>query len=199
MFSFNSLDIQGNIFYFKNCISEPDRYISFLEDNDNNTLSYQSIEKWKPWYASDDKNTLYGKQKRISNFLNTSDDFTNKRNLYLINSINDGFYMCTKYYCENHRITNFFIQKEFVINKYTSNIGMGAHIDAYSKEINNTYTILFYLNDDYKNGEIEFPDKKIIIKPEKGSILIFPANYTHIAHPVSSGVKYFALSQFFEQ
>lgn len=49
-----------------------------------------------------------------------------------------------------------------------------------------------YLNDDYKGGEIEFPNFEIKIKPEPGMLILFPSNYaySHIAHPVTEGTKY---------
>jgi predicted 2-oxoglutarate/Fe(II)-dependent dioxygenase YbiX len=49
-----------------------------------------------------------------------------------------------------------------------------------------------YLNDDYEGGEVEFVNFGIKIKPQPGMLLLFPSTYpyAHIAHPVTSGVKY---------
>lgn len=51
---------------------------------------------------------------------------------------------------------------------------------------------LLYLNDDYEGGELEFVHFDIKFKPKAGSLVLFPSNfaYEHIAHPVSSGLKY---------
>jgi hypothetical protein len=39
--------------------------------------------------------------------------------------------------------------------------------------------VLIYLNDDYKGGEINFPDWGICIKPVTGDIVMFPCHYIH--------------------
>jgi hypothetical protein len=51
---------------------------------------------------------------------------------------------------------------------------------------------ILYLNDDYEGGELEFTNFGLKIKPEAGSLFIFPSNfpYSHIAHPVTDGTKY---------
>lgn len=43
------------------------------------------------------------------------------------------------------------------------------------------YSVIFYLNDDYKGGEIYFPDHDIKIEPKKGMAVVFPSNgdYNH--------------------
>ena len=49
-----------------------------------------------------------------------------------------------------------------------------------------------YLNDNYSGGEIEFQHSGVKIKPEAGSIVIFPSNYlcVHEVMPVTSGTRY---------
>jgi len=51
---------------------------------------------------------------------------------------------------------------------------------------------VFYLNDDYEGGEIEFVHYGVKIKPEASSLILFPSNfaYSHIAHEVTKGTKY---------
>ena len=46
------------------------------------------------------------------------------------------------------------------------------------------YSAIFYLNDDYEGGEINFPNFDLTIKPEKGSAVFFPAGFEH-SHSVS--------------
>ena len=52
---------------------------------------------------------------------------------------------------------------------------------------------LFYLNDDFEGGNTEFrlPDKQVI-KPEQGSVLMFPPTwqYPHEGRPVTAGTKF---------
>ena len=51
---------------------------------------------------------------------------------------------------------------------------------------------LFYLNDDYEGGEIEFPSFDIKYKPEAGDLIMFPSSYAyrHKVNSVLSGIRY---------
>jgi hypothetical protein len=57
-----------------------------------------------------------------------------------------------------------------------------------------TYTI--YLNDDFTGGETEFLHKNMRVIPKKGTLAIFPANYTHThrGNPPLTGEKYIMTS-----
>lgn len=65
------------------------------------------------------------------------------------------------------------------------------HYDS-NTELGRVISAICYLNDDYEGGELEFINFGITIKPEKGTLILFPSNYAyrHIAHPVKSGTKY---------
>ena len=39
---------------------------------------------------------------------------------------------------------------------------------------------MYYLNDVSEGGETEFYHQKVKIKPEKGTLVIFPAYFTHL-------------------
>ena len=54
------------------------------------------------------------------------------------------------------------------------------------------------LSDGFVGGELEFPYFNTTIKLEKNSIAFFPSNfpYSHIAHPVTEGVKYSMVTWF---
>jgi predicted 2-oxoglutarate/Fe(II)-dependent dioxygenase YbiX len=53
-------------------------------------------------------------------------------------------------------------------------------------------SIVGYLNDDFEGGETLFDRQNIKVKPQAGSVLVFPAYYTHPhqALPVIRGRKY---------
>ena len=59
-------------------------------------------------------------------------------------------------------------------------------------------SFVYYLNDDYEGGEIQFKDHldSIPYKPKANSLIMFPANekYIHRVLPVTRGVKYAAIS-----
>jgi hypothetical protein len=61
-----------------------------------------------------------------------------------------------------------------------------------------TMSSVMYLNDEYDGGELWFPYLDLEFKPEYGDIVLFPSTYifAHAAKPVTSGVKYSAVTMF---
>ena len=57
-------------------------------------------------------------------------------------------------------------------------------------------SFLFYLNDQYGGGELEFPDLGLTIKPKKGMMIAFPSykEFAHKVHPVTWGHRYTLVS-----
>jgi hypothetical protein len=58
-------------------------------------------------------------------------------------------------------------------------------------------SMVYYLNDDYEGGEVEFKDHiGTPFKPSAGDLLIFPSSvdYVHRVLPITSGRKYAAIS-----
>lgn len=56
-----------------------------------------------------------------------------------------------------------------------------------------------YANDDYEGGELYFPRQDIVVPKEAGSLCLFPSGFTHPheSRPVTSGVKYSAVTWYF--
>ena len=57
-------------------------------------------------------------------------------------------------------------------------------------------SFLFYLNDQYGGGELEFYDLGLTIKPKKGMMIAFPSykEFVHKVHPVTWGHRYTLVS-----
>jgi len=87
-----------------------------------------------------------------------------------------------------HGICHFKVQK--------TKPGEGYHIWHFENDgmlhMNRIVTWMVYLNDVYEGGETEFLYLKKRIKPERGTLLIWPAGYTHThrGNPPLSGDKY---------
>jgi predicted 2-oxoglutarate/Fe(II)-dependent dioxygenase YbiX len=49
-----------------------------------------------------------------------------------------------------------------------------------------------------EGGQLEFPNFDLTISLDAGSVILFPSNfpYVHIAHPVTSGIKYSMVTWF---
>lgn len=57
---------------------------------------------------------------------------------------------------------------------------------------NRDISILFYLNDNYTGGELEFTSLGLKIKPKTGMMIAFPSykEFAHKVHSVTSGFRY---------
>lgn len=70
-----------------------------------------------------------------------------------------------------------FAVEEFRIKKYEPNDKdeFAVHVDVHNHSSARRYlAMLWYLNDDYENGETEFPRIQKVIRPITGNVLMFP-------------------------
>lgn len=79
--------------------------------------------------------------------------------------------------------------------------GIGEHFAPHNDHgftYVSTISTVTYLNDNYEGGELEFSKLGFKIKPEAGDIVVFPSTYiyTHASLPVTSGIKYAAVTMF---
>ena len=79
--------------------------------------------------------------------------------------------------------------------------GVGQHFGVHSDHgfsYNCTVSSVLYLNDDYEGGELWFPYMDVTFKPQKGDLVIFPSTfiYAHSSKPITSGVKYAAVTMY---
>lgn len=74
--------------------------------------------------------------------------------------------------------------------------GFPYHSDSVT-DIYNVFGLVFYLNDDYTGGELDYKDLNISIKPKANSMLIHRAHLIHGVKEVTSGTRY-AVSSFIE-
>ena len=85
--------------------------------------------------------------------------------------------------------------EEFRIKKYDPETKdrFDEHVDVVNHATaRRCLALLFYLNEVSTGGETEFPIHGRIIKPETGSVLVFPPTweYPHAGRPPVSGPKY---------
>lgn len=69
------------------------------------------------------------------------------------------------------------------------------HIDDHT-DYHRRVSTLYYLNEDYSGGEINFPRFNISIKPKANQMIIFPSTYVynHSVSPVTEGTRYAVVS-----
>lgn len=62
--------------------------------------------------------------------------------------------------------------------------------------VNRDISLLFYLNDDYEGGQLEFTQLQLTIKPKAGMLIAFPSylEFEHKVHPVTDGKRFSLVS-----
>ena len=103
---------------------------------------------------------------------------------------------CVTDYCAPYNITmNYMESINFV--KYEKNQHFYYHADHGFSYVCVVSSVV-YLNDDYEGGELSFYKLDLKFKPSYGDIIMFPSTYiyAHASLPVTSGVKYSAVTMF---
>ena len=85
-----------------------------------------------------------------------------------------------------------------LFRKYKAGTTMPRHEDSIHKMYGGGFTCLFYLNGDYKGGELKFQNNDITFKPTEGSLLIFPGHEPHEILLLEEGTRYMISAYFFK-
>lgn len=85
----------------------------------------------------------------------------------------------------------------FSLLKYSHSAEYHIHTD-HGSDNSRVLSMVACLGDSFEGGELEFNNFDLTIKLEKNSLVFFPSNfpYSHIAHPVTSGIKYSLVTWF---
>ena len=176
------------IHYYRNVIVDPEFLINLIERSDSSLTETSSIPKWSKWSASGDIEYTFGYQKR---FTNNVDIDLNSDIRRINNILREAILISSEDYSKTHGIDIGSLMP-LSISKYSTGKSMGPHVDDYGDGENPNISVVLYLNDNYDGGEIYFKEQDIKIKPEAGSIVIFPSvePYYHESLPVTDGIKY---------
>jgi hypothetical protein len=111
---------------------------------------------------------------------------------YILEMLNKIFQLVYKRSVELYDVAiNPFHKSALHIVKFVEGFHLGPHVDTLSSEGNHIASV-YYLNDDYTGGEINFPDHKLKIKPKPNSLIIFPGNenYLHEVRKIVGNDRY---------
>jgi len=180
----------GKIFYYKNVIKSPKDLVSLIDQTDEQLKNdNDAILKWKKWTASDDESYVFGYQKQTDpSKLKTSSDAIKQ----VYTTLTEALEVAGKNYCLATNL-EYFPPSPLSISKYIAGASMGPHVDTYPGDGKSpVMSGVLYLNDDYTGGELDFPLQGVRIKPEAGSIIIFPSvePFFHQSLEVVAGEKY---------
>jgi hypothetical protein len=97
---------------------------------------------------------------------------------------------CLNQYLEAYSAVVHKLEKPQLL-RYGKNQQFHYHVDDHPF-FTRRISLVYYLNDEYEGGDLEFSRQEVKVKAKKGDLLIFPANYMyqHKAHPVTDGIKY---------
>ena len=63
--------------------------------------------------------------------------------------------------------------------KFVKGFSLNPHVDTLSEESLHIASV-YYINDDYTGGEINFPNHNLKIKPKANSVIVFPGNENYL-------------------
>jgi hypothetical protein len=161
------------ILYVKNILPNSLELIDLIEKTDEKFTESDAIPQWRDWNPSSDKNFIYGKLK-TSKIFQLDQSCTEAKYIFeeIQNAIKNAFDIYKSNIDKN--IGNF---GHFSICKYFPGKAMGTHVDVdpTRENFNETVSGVLYMNDEYLGGELYFKNQDICIKPEAGSMVIFPS------------------------
>ena len=115
----------------------------------------------------------------------------------LINEFNQVFWSCYGEYAEEYAsIKEYPKHAIHGIKLQRTKVGEGYHVWHHEVgslgDTRRLFTFIVYLNDIEEGGETEFLYQHLRVKPEKGTVVIWPAGFTHThrGNPPLCGTKY---------
>lgn len=174
----------GKIFYYKGLLDSPEFLVRLIEKTNIKHSDKEMISQWRIWQSSD-KVSNFGFTKSIdpSKFDTSSDDIR-----FVYGSLISAIRLAANNY-SLHNNLDLGRQSPLSISKYSETKFMGPHTD---EKTGAHISGVLYLNDDYSGGELGFPNQGFSIKPEAGSMVIFPSTdpYVHDPKPAYGAERY---------
>lgn len=171
---YHPVEVEYRIFLIENFLLEDE--VNYLLDRAN----VASEEEWTIHYMSG--------VRRLAKLKFGRDDIDNlvKEGLYEItdnwvdkNLSIDNLTLTKKIDNRTQELFNFSDNLAFMgcgtIQRQYDGVPLKDHVDNHT-DPSLEYAVVFYLNDDYSDGEVFFVNQNIELKPRQGSILIFPTS-----------------------
>jgi hypothetical protein len=190
---FNPVIFTEKIYYYKNIIFHPEQLILALEESELSLSDDDAILPWEPWESSDG-DYVFGEKKST----NDKKYFSSSQQVqFVYGQLKNALTFVGDHYASSIGVAAG-KQAPISISKYFSGSEMGPHTDSFSPKAN--ISGVLYINDDYEGGELYFPNQDVRIKPEAGSIIMFPSvePYVHHSVKVTSGEKYISPAFWFK-
>ena len=187
----NTEIVYDKICFFRNALPNPKEWLEKVE-----LANDEVISEWVPWQSNPSNGSIpyvYGDRKYLS-ILKSESDLINTESKILVRQVIDAMVECAEEYSKIYSIDiPIDLGAACVLNKYKEHEVMGQHADWNQDQDLLEYSFVVYINDDYEGGELYFKDLDVTIKPEAGSIALFPSKlpYSHGSTELTMGRKVF--------
>lgn len=193
-------EIAPGIIIYSNVFNNHDNIVKQIE-----LASDNKIIEWSPAYSLKDNNTTISEDfRKTENFSifyemckKKSDNHANEKRKFeniFGNMIYEVFDKLEKHYCSYYKIEMSW-HDSFNVLRYSKGHFVKNHIDD-SKDKQRRISYIYYPNDNYKGGELEFPRFNIKYKPKSNDMIFFPSTYVynHNVSEVTEGTRYAIVS-----
>lgn len=161
------------------------------------------IVSWQKAYVTSDNGLKVNEKTRDTNIIgipytnNSEIDFSNLTSTFLTSLSGlfyDSFNLLEKDYCDTYNFSTIW-HDSYSILKYSIGQKFTNHIDDHKDHIRRVSTI-YFINDNYSGGQLEFSRFNISYKPIANQLLVFPSNYVynHSVKEVTEGTRYSVVS-----
>jgi predicted 2-oxoglutarate/Fe(II)-dependent dioxygenase YbiX len=191
-------ELAPGILVYSEIIKDPTSLIKEIEDS----VDMKAIS-WQQAYVKSENNVEVDTSTRdtqvigVPYFSNEKPDLSSPTSFFL-NTVSKLFYNSFNKYEEDYKSYHGLSttwHDSFSILKYSIGQKFTNHVDDHKDYIRRVSTV-YYMNDNYSGGEINFPRFNISYKPKENNLLIFPSNfmYNHSVSEVTEGTRYAVVS-----
>lgn len=179
--------IDEDLYYYTDILTQEEQEVVL------NTIKNE--ENWKKIYDQEDK-TNQEEFDPYASYMNAyRKNFNTTDNLDFINIIDKGFKLATNHYKQEKHINDEGGFPPFIhfahVDKHLPGTTYATHIDTASAN-SDSYTVLFYLNDEYVGGELSFSNLESDTVITDGTVITdyqkTPSGRYHPDHEINSGI-----------
>lgn len=181
--------MESKIAIHKNILEDPDKLIKDIELSvSNEEISWYTAGVDSGSGATQNKNIRDTYSIGVPYYMNKSYPVEALRKIRDL--LDNSFSKYIDQYIKENNI-NISIYQNYEILKYGYGQKFDEHVDD-SPAYPRTVSLIYYPNDEYDGGEIEFTRLGMKIKPEKNTLILFPSGgeYAHRVYPVVDGLRY---------
>ena len=165
---------EEQVYQYRNAIPDPQELLNAIEETEFLKGIEIAIPKWNDWPSSSGDGVVFGKRKDMTlERVDELPDYLKSKSLYIIHAIQKAIKRVAEAYVKDRNLDIQLNLSPFVgVSKYLPGCEMGPHFDAQGGDEKLSYSMIFYLNDDYEGGELSFVIRDQDLRLEEFSHLL---------------------------